>query len=86
MAGGDVHVGVGGLFAPGRDAAACRRADSLTTVAELRRHAVDPGGDRLRALGRGFDRHALPTELLRERRREDTSVNVGTTSVVNQDV
>lgn len=72
MAGGDVHVGVGGLFAPGRDAAARRRADSLTAVAELRRHAVDPGGDRLRALGRGFDRHALPTELLTGGKEEGT--------------
>lgn len=66
MTGGDVHVRVGGLFAPGGDAAPRRGADGRAAVAELRRHAVDPGGDGLRTLSRRFDRHALPTELLRE--------------------
>lgn len=71
VTGGDVHVGVGGLLAPGRDAAPRRRADGLTAaIAELRRHAVDPGGDRLRALGRRFDRHPLPAELLQEEGRQ----------------
>lgn len=69
VTGGDVHVGVCGLFAPGGDAAPSRGADGLTAVAELRRHAVDPGGDGLRTLGWRFDRHALPTELLQREGR-----------------
>lgn len=64
---GDVHVRVGGLLAPGRDAAPGRGADGWTGVAELRGHAVDPGGDRLRTLVGGFDGHALPAQLLQER-------------------
>lgn len=71
VTGRDVHVGVGGLFAPGGDAAPRRGADGLTAIAELRRHAVDPGGDGLRTLCRRFDRHALPTELL-EKGKEGT--------------
>lgn len=65
---GDVHVGVGGLLAPGRDAAPGRGADGRTGVAELRGHTVDPGGDRLRTLRGGFDGHALPAQLLQERK------------------
>lgn len=66
MTRGDVHVGVGGLLAPGRDAAPGRGADGLAPVAELRGHAVDPGRDGLAAFGRGFDRHTLTAQLLRE--------------------
>lgn len=73
VAGGDVHVRVGGLLAPGGDAAPCRGADGWTAVAELRRHAVDPGGDGLRALSWRFDRHTLPAELLQEGRRGQIS-------------
>lgn len=65
MTSGDVQVGVGGLFAPGRQAAACRRADGLSAVAELRRDAVDPGGDRFWTLRRRLDRHPLAAEFLR---------------------
>lgn len=65
---GDVHVGVGGLLAPGRDAAPGRGADGWSGVAELRGHTVDPGGDRLRTLRGGFDGHALPAQLLQERK------------------
>lgn len=64
MSGGDVHVGVSGLLAPGGDAAPGRGADGRTAVAELGRHAVDPGGDGLGTLGRRLDGHALATELL----------------------
>lgn len=69
VTGWDVHIWVGGLFAPGGNAAPCRGADGLTAIAELRRDAVDPGGDGLRTLGWGLDSHALPTQLLREGRR-----------------
>lgn len=58
---------MGGLLAPGRDAAPGRGADGRTGVAELGRHAVDPGGDGLWAVVRGLDGHALPAQLLQER-------------------
>lgn len=61
-------MGVGGLLAPGRDAAPGRGADGWSGVAELRGHTVDPGGDRLRTLRGGFDGHALPAQLLQERK------------------
>lgn len=64
---GDVHVGVGGLLAPGGDAAPGRGADGRTGIAELGGDAVDPGGEGLRALAGGLDGHALPAQLLQER-------------------
>lgn len=64
---GDVHVGVGGLLAPGGDAAPGRGADGRAGIAELGGDAVDPGGEGLRALAGGLDGHALPAQLLRER-------------------
>lgn len=60
----NVHVGVGGLLAPGGDAAAPGGADGRAAVAELRRDAVDPGGNWLGTIHGRFDRHTLPTELL----------------------
>ena len=67
---GDVHVGVGGLLAPGGGAAAGRGADGRAPLAELGRHAVDArleGLERLGALRRRFDRHPLATQLLGDR-------------------
>lgn len=61
---GDVHVGVGRFLAPGGDAAASGGADGRTAIAELRRDAVDPGGNGLRTVHGRFDRHALPTQFL----------------------
>lgn len=64
---GDVHVGVGGLLAPGRDTAPGWGADGCTGIAELRWHAVDPGGDGLWTLAGWFDGHTLPAQLLQGR-------------------
>lgn len=77
MTGGDIHVGVGGLFAPGRDAAPRRGADGRTAVAELGRDAVDPGGDGLRTLSGRLDRHALAAELLREGKAQTEGMSCG---------
>lgn len=83
---GDVHVWVGGLLAPGWDAAPGRGADGWTDIAELGWRAVDPGGDGLWAFVRGFDSHTLPAQLLQERAEASNPLQLSVCSIRKHDL